>query len=281
MTATLPLRSFYVFRAFRVCFLPLHGAVHYFIGENSKEILLLRSTHMGGSMKNDCVRLMVMAVLPATLTTGCAATAIERRQAATREVRQDRVELVRDQAKVTDDRMDLDRLSDLVIRWDQLRASRAPAAQLAQVEEQIAAELRRDLAENAEQARQADAEVQRSEKELQRSRRELRRERTDGDRNAAQRREKNRERRDDRRDLQDDLRDSQQARALFDKKSKVAGELLALQKRMDAANARQDQHLRDQQRVLLEQYLALSQEELRLGVREIREDRQEAREDRR
>ncbi len=232
-------------------------------------------------MKNDYVRLMLMTVLPVALTTGCAATGIDRRQAVNREVRQDRVELVRDQAKVTDDRMDLDRLSDLVIRWDQLRASRASTAQLAQVEEQIAAELRRDVAENAEQAQQADAEVQRSEKELQRSRRELRRERTDGDRNTAQRREKNRERRDDRHDLQDDLRDSQRARALVDKKRQVAGELLALQRRMDEANARLNQNLRDQQRVLLERYLALSQEELKMGVREIHEDRKEVREDRR
>jgi len=232
-------------------------------------------------MKKVRIRLIVLSVLPVALTTGCTAHAVDRRQAVNREVRQDRVELVKDQAEITDDRMDLDRLSDLVIRWDELRASRASAAQLTQVEEQIAAELSRDVAENAHQARQADAEVQRSEKELQRSRRELHRERTDGDRNAAQRREKNRERRDDRHDLKDDLRDSRQAWEMVEKKRQVAGELLALQRRMDTANVRLDQNLRDQQRVLLERYLALYQEELKMGVREVREDRKEVREDRR
>lgn len=196
------------------------------------------------------------------------------------EIRQDKKELQTDQRTVTDDRMDLDRLSDLVMRWDRLRKSKASSSAIEAVETQIMRELRRDLAENEAQAGKAGMEVERSEKELRRSGREVRKERRDGDHRPGELRDDRRDRRDDRRDLADDIRDSSEAKELLAKKEATAAELLALQRRIDLAGGCMDEVLRREQSSLLERYLELSEEEIRLGVREIREDHEELKEDR-
>jgi hypothetical protein len=197
------------------------------------------------------------------------------------EIRSDKRELSKDEAALKDDHRDLGRLSDLVIKWDELRKSNAPAGEIDAIEKLIAAEVRKDLRENKVQTEAAKKEVVESEKELRKSRREARRERKDGDMNKAERKDDVRDRRDDKRDLKNDIKDAEAAQALLAKKEATAGELFVLQKKIDAAGDRIDDQLRNQQRVLLERYLQLSQEEIRMGLREKHEDRRELKEDRR
>lgn len=195
-------------------------------------------------------------------------------------IRQDKKELQTDRHAVTDDRMDLDRLSDLVMRWDRLRKSNASSSAIEAVEAQIMRELRRDLAENTVQAGKAEEEAERSGKELRKSGREVRKERRDGDHRPGELRDDRRDRRDDRKDLADDIRDSKEAKELLAKKEATAAELLALQRRIDLAGGRLDEVLRREQSTLLERYLELSEEEIRMGLRELREDHEELKEDR-
>ncbi len=101
-------------------------------------------------------------------------------------------------AAVADDRRDLDRLSDLIMRWDHFMKQGRDGAALLRVEDQIAVELRNDLRETAVQARMADKEVKQSTAEVVGSRREVRREAHDGDHNKKALREDRRETREDR-----------------------------------------------------------------------------------
>lgn len=184
------------------------------------------------------------------------------------------------QVGVADDRRDLDRLSDLIMRWDRLMKSGRDGAALQQVEDQIALELRRDLRETAVQTQKAEREVKQSATEIAGSRREVRREAHDGDHNRRELRDDKRDLRDDRRDLRDDKRDAKRAEEILARKREIAKELIVLQKRIDADKA-PDPVLQATKRKLFEEYLALSQEEMKLGVREAREDMRELREDRR
>ncbi len=179
---------------------------------------------------------------------------------------------------VADDRRDLNRLSDLVMLWDDLRQS---GQDTKEVEQRIAAELRRDLVETKVQAQQADIERAQSSREVRGSWRELRHERRDGDGNAHERRDDRRDLRNDRQDRRDDRRDAQRADEIFQRKQAIAKELIVLQKQTDTAGKLGDKLLQEKQSKLLEEYLALSREEIKLGVREAQEDKRELREDRR
>ncbi len=179
-----------------------------------------------------------------------------------------------------DDRRDVDRLSDLIMKWDQVRLS-GDKIQLEYIENRIAAELRNDLRETEAQVRQADREVGQSETEVKRSKRELRREKHDGDRDRRGRRDDRRDLKDDKRDLKDDQKDAAQAEALLKQKQETVHRLIALQKEIDSPGKAGDAALTARWRSLLEEYLKLSQEEIRLGVREMQEDKAEIREDRR
>lgn len=183
-------------------------------------------------------------------------------------------------AGVADDRRDVDRLSDLVMRWDHWRQSGNDAA-AQRVQQQIAEELRRDLKETAVQAQQAEKEVKQSTAEVSRSNREVRRERRDGDGDKSALRDDRRDRRDDRADRRDDIRDAKKAEEILKRKREIAVELVALQKRIDAAGKLGDKVLQAQQSKRLDEYLALSREEIQLGIREAAEDMRELREDRR
>lgn len=181
---------------------------------------------------------------------------------------------------VADDRRDLDRLSDLIMRWDHLMKQGRDGVALQRVDEQIMAELRNDLRENAVQTRQAEKEVKQSTAEVVGSRREVRREAHDGDGNKKALRDDRRDLRDDRRDRRDDKRDAKKAEELLQRKREISKELIVLQKRIDADKA-SDPVLQAKKRELYGQYLALSREEIELGIREEAEDIRELREDRR
>lgn len=183
-------------------------------------------------------------------------------------------------AGVADDRRDLDRLSDLIMRWDYLLKQGRDGVALQRVDEQIAAELRNDLRETAEQARQADKEVRQATAEVTGSRREVRREAHDGDHNKKALRDDKRDLRDDRRDRRDDKRDAKKAEEILNRKRAISKELIVLQKRIDAEKD-SNPVLQAQKRELYGQYLALSREEIELGLREEAEDLRELREDRR
>jgi hypothetical protein len=179
-----------------------------------------------------------------------------------------------------EDRRDVDRLSDLVMKWDQVRFS-GDKIQLESIENRIAAELRNDLRETEAQVREADREVKQSGNEVKSSRREHRRERRDGDQDRRGRRDDRRDLKDDKRDLKDDQKDAAQAEALLKKKQETVHRLIALQKEIDSPGKAGDAALKARWRSLLEDYLKLSQEEIKLGVREVQEDKSEIREDRR
>ncbi len=225
-------------------------------------------------MRNFSILMLVLVLL-------CAGSAFSQAVRVQVERAADQQAIQRDKTALADDRMDLYRLSDLVMKWDQLRKTRVAAAELELVEKAIAVELRRDLAENRMQVEAAQKEVKQSEKELRQSRREVRRERKDDDHDKAALRDDRRDRRDDRRDVKDDVKDAEKAAELLHKKQAVAIELFEVQKKIDAAGPVVDKALRHQQEVLLEKYLALSHEEIKLGYRELQEDKSEKREDRR
>jgi hypothetical protein len=183
-------------------------------------------------------------------------------------------------AGVADDRRDVDRLSDLIMRWDYLMKQGRDGAALQRVDEQIAVELRNDLRETGAQARQAEKEVKQSTAEVIGSRREVRREAHDGDRNKRALRDDKRDLRDDKRDRRDDVRDAKKAEEILQRKREISKELIVLQKRIDA-DKDSNPVLQAKKRELYGQYLALSREEIELGIREAAEDLRELREDRR
>lgn len=183
-------------------------------------------------------------------------------------------------AGVADDRRDLDRLSDLIMRWDHLMKNGRDGAALQRVEDQISLELRNDLRETAVQAHKADQETKQATAEVAGSRREVRREAHDGDHNKKALRDDRRDLRDDKRDRRDDVRDAKKAEEILQRKRAISKELIALQKRIDADKSA-DPVLQTKKRELYGQYLALSREEIQLGLREAAEDTRELREDRR
>lgn len=196
------------------------------------------------------------------------------------EKNQDKAGLASSASHWMDDRWDVDRLSDLVMKWDQVRQT-GDKELLESLEKRIAAELRNDLRESETQVQQAEREVKQSEAEVKSSKRELRRERRDGDHDRHGRRDDRRDVKDDKRDLKDDQKDAKQAEALLKKKQETVHRLIALQKEIDSPGKAGDAVLTARWRSLLEDYLKLSQEEIKLGVREVQEDKAEIREDRR
>ncbi len=211
---------------------------------------------------------------------------------------QDKNGLLQAKAGLADDREDLDRLSDLILRWNELRAGGAGADEIEGILGEIRTELRRDIAETAVQARQAGAETKRSARELGGDRREVRRERRQvkkaersGDKQRERRerhqlRDSRRDRRDDRRDLNDDIHDQKEAEKILARKREIASELIELQRVLDVAADESGKtggrlSIEERQASLFEDYLELSRREIEAGIREVREDRREMREDRR
>jgi hypothetical protein len=82
---------------------------------------------------------------------------------------EDRTALAADRTALADDAADLDRLSDLALRWQELRANGSDSPELREVQMQIAVELRRDLAENQAQAARAAKEARTSDREQARA----------------------------------------------------------------------------------------------------------------
>jgi len=219
------------------------------------------------------------------------ASAQEARNAAERH--QDRKALRSDKAKVAYDAAKLDRLSDLVLEWSALRKSDGKEKETALAMDRITEALRSDLAQTAVDNAQAKAETRQSTRELRSERREIRHDRREvreavqdsalGEAAAAKRklRHDRLDRRDDRRDRRDDAGDQKKIEKLLSDKRDIAGELVDLQRQIDAAAGRPARSLQNRQAALLNKYLALSRSEIQMGVREIREDRRELREDRR
>lgn len=208
----------------------------------------------------------------------------------TKERVQDRTALARDKAAVVDDRADLNRLSDLVAKWNDAR-QHGDSQMLKETQLQIAQEIRRDLGENATQTVKAAQEADQAKRELRNSRREQRDDRRDavaathngvpGDARDEKRelREDRRGKRDDRRDYADDLNDLKTAEQLLERKRAIAEELRVVQSKIDGGG--DIERLQNRQEELLNQYLATSRREVELGLREHSEDKRELREDRR
>jgi hypothetical protein len=196
------------------------------------------------------------------------------------EKRQDHAGIAASASNWMDDRQDVDRLSDLVMKWDGIRRS-GDAAGLQTIEKRISFELRNDLRETEVQTGQADREVKQSGAEVKSSRRELRKEKLDGDHDRRARRDDRRDLRDDNRDLKDDQKDAAQAESLLNRKRETVRQLIALQKEIDTPGKAGDAALTARWRSLLDAYLKVSRDEIKLGVREMQEDKAEIREDRR
>ncbi len=189
--------------------------------------------------------------------------------------------LAADRISVRDDRGDLDRLSDLILKWDQLRKTAPNSDALKTAEKQIYEYLRKDVKEAQIEVKQAEKEVKKSTVEKNASRVEKIKERLDKDKDKKALKDDKHDLRDDRRDRRDDIRDEKKAEEILAKKRSISLELIELQKKIDVAGPQGDQVLRQKQAALLEEYLKVSQEEIKLGLREIKEDKRELREDRR
>lgn len=197
----------------------------------------------------------------------------------------DRQDVRQDRAAVADDQADLNRLSDLIIQYDDLAASGANEQELSRVRAAIASELRRDLVENKSQMASPKKEVGESKRELRSDRREVRSDRHDvraGDATEGELhrlRDDRRDRRDDRRDVRDDKQDLEKSAGLLRQKREVAVKLRALQGDIDRGG--NGEALLAQQKDLLHQYLTLSRAERNMDLQELSEDHRELREDRR
>lgn len=239
-------------------------------------------------MKRSIILLVIAVFVVVSLST---LLAVPQTLQNVKERKQDKIEIARDVAAVSDDRQDVDRLSHLIIRWDRARKAGNDTA-LKAIEQKIFAELRQDLKETKIQTAQAGAEAKRSADELKQDRKELRKDKralkhaqmtdrkVDDLKAVHEKRDDKRDKRDDRRDAKDDVRDAKQAQEILQKKRQVAKELVVLQKQIDARPAAEE-NLQMKQRKLLEDYLELSQQEVKLGIIELKEDQQELREDRR
>jgi hypothetical protein len=146
---------------------------------------------------------------------------------------------------------DLDRLSDLVLRLDELRLDGADDIILADARDKIAAELRLDVSEGAPSA---GADTVAAESNVADARGRA----ADDTSAAAQLR----------RHAQTDLRTKARAAAILTLKRELVGDLRLLQLRIDAGTD-DTPALAAQQDQMLNEYLKLTREEIRLGVREI------------
>ncbi len=184
----------------------------------------------------------------------------------------DRTQIATGKVGVADARRDVDRLSDLIMIWDEYRIAGKDAAQK-DVERMIAEELRRDLAETSIKEDQADREVAQSGRDVRSSWREKRFE-------PGHKRDDRRDLRDDRRDRRDDVRDEAMMDQLLKEKTALTKDLRQLQIDIDAKKIG-EKPAEEKMLNLFNQYLELSRQEIALGIRELREDHREIREDRR
>jgi hypothetical protein len=204
----------------------------------------------------------------------------------------DHRQLNQDVVNVRSDRADLDRLSDLVMQWNSLRTTNANPQRIADLQKQIAEELRHNMKHTAKGVAQANREVAQSKQEVRSDRRESRKDRREiqadkaagapvaaaADRHAL--RDDRRDKRDDRKDVRDDKQDAVRADEILRSKRDLVAQLIDLQKQIDAGSTNHE-GLQDRQLTLLQKYLTLSREEVKMGYREYAEDREELREDRR
>ncbi|MGH8015975.1 MAG: hypothetical protein ACREBV_07280 [Candidatus Zixiibacteriota bacterium] len=197
----------------------------------------------------------------------------------------DRQDIRQDRAAIANDQADLDRLSDLVMQYNELSSSGSNESKLKSVKAEIAVELRRDMAENHRQVVDAKKETAESKREIRSDRREIRSDRREVAEGTATPKEKHelrddrRDRRDDRRDYRDDRADMAGATALLEQKRTIAVELRNIQREIDARGA--SSALNARQSALLNDYLITSRKEISMGLRELKEDKRELREDRR
>ena len=184
----------------------------------------------------------------------------------------DRSQIAAGKVGGVDARRDVDRLSDLIMIWDEYRLAGKVIAQK-DTERMIAEELRRDLQETSIKEDQADREVAQSSREVRSSKREKRYE-------PGHRRDDRRDLRDDRRDRRDDVRDEAMMDQLLKEKTAISKDLRQLQQQIDSKKIG-EKEAEAKMLTLFNQYLELSRQEVALGIRELREDQREIREDRR
>ncbi len=203
---------------------------------------------------------------------------------------QDRRIIRQDVANVQIERADVDRLSDLVMRWDGLRAADADPQKIAKLQTAIAAELRHDLKLTAVQTAEAARKTAQAKQELRHDRRDVRSDvaevqadkavgdQADVVQDRQELRDDLKDKRDDRRDAVKEKVDLSRADQILESKRDLVVQLCDLQNQID--RGRQVERLQNRQGELLNQYVKLSREEVRLGVRQFVQDKQELREDR-
>jgi hypothetical protein len=195
----------------------------------------------------------------------------------------------KEQAGAAGNRLNIDHLSDLLLRWDNYRL-KGDRSGLAEIQQLIIGELRRDMAEISVQARQAKRETGQPKDEIPRDQRELRDDRrrlTEADfhqvsddnlKSKAQIGGAQRDFKEDPCDLRDDVGDQEKAESILYRKHEIAGELINLQSQIDSGS--DDGHLfREKQNDLLQEYLMLSKMEISMGYREMQENRFNLKED--
>lgn len=195
----------------------------------------------------------------------------------------------KEQAGGAGNRLDIDHLSDLLLRWDNYRL-KGDRGGLVEIQQLIIGELRRDMVEITVQAKQAKRETEQSKDEIPRDQRELRDDRrrlTEADlhqvsddnlKSRAQIRGAQGDLKENPCDLRDDVGDQEKAESILDRKHDIAGELIDLQSQIDSGS--DDGHLfREKQNDLLQEYLMLSKMEISMGYREMQENRFNLKED--
>ncbi len=167
---------------------------------------------------------------------------------------QDRVQSAGDQAAAGDERADVDRLSDLIVKWDDLRAAKASQKDIDAAKQEIDAELNRDFGESAakEQTRNQGEEV--SEAAHARN----------AERQIAQ--EQHREQEKIQMEQGRLTREQKRAGELLGQKQAMAEEMRGVQRQLSAGGDRAA--LEKRQAKLMHKYMKLSREEMKLKQRE-------------
>ena len=234
------------------------------------------------------VKLLMVASLATLIATGSQAQVAQD----VKERVQDRRNLRQDAANVQAERTDADRLSDLVMHCNALRAANAGPQKIANVQADIAAELRHDLKLSTIQAAEAGRKTRQAKQELRSDRRAVRSDiqNVQTDQNSgtpgqvaqekSELRDDLHDKRDDRRDVVKEAHDLNRTDQFLAQKKDLVAQLCALQKQIDAGGKNM-RELQTKREALLQDYLTVSQKEFSLGLRQYVEDRQELREDRR
>lgn len=180
---------------------------------------------------------------------------------------------------VTDDTENLNRLSDLTMEYDEMVAKGAQEGELNRVRTQIAAELRRGIAEEKGQAKQAKKEGKQEVKEMKKQSADDAQKGKGKETIAAEKAAKEQVKQQSKEakgELKESKADAKQAGEMYQKKQAVAVQLREVQRKMDEGdNSEANQHRYQE---LLKEYGELSRHEVKMGIRQMKKDSQKSQE---